>query len=892
MAKCPECKEEVPEGAPFCLTCGSKIEATETKVPEEAPKAAEKTADSLIAEGNEFYNSKKFDKAVVSFDEALKLEPRNPKAWFHKALALKDWGIAIDDNEKVRASIEGFDKSLGIDPKNGELWYHKGMVLGLLEEFDKAVESFDTALKLDPGNATYEMMYTAAKEQAREKKTALPPPEEEVDVVEKPVGKKKAPAKAVTLKIPFPKNYTALLTGPPGVGKYEYCLNLMKEYLKKGESIVYITTERSPQEIKDKLREDGFDLDTYEASQFLFIDIYSYSTGMKYDKGLHIDNPANLNLINIHLAKAAGMIGKPMRIFFDSLSTLFLHAPVGEIKKFVGVLSSRAKTEYGFVLYTLQEEMHDEQTVMALRAMADAVLEMEFEEGPPLKRKFRVKHAKGMKTTPTWYLFDIERGFKILGEERALAEAEAAATATVAAAATAVSEEVVVKKVGVSKYAIMGVLVLLIAAVGFFFLRGGAGAGAGAGAAEAETTDVYSLKLSKTVDVGGKGVEAFIDVKNRIDSKAPKKGWLIIENPYYKIDLNLDRSYYRLYDKLNDHDLLVFNDRVDSKTDWLTGSTLGYADHDAENLVPFSSMAIHDENGLEHHIIIADEETGFLLLGTEGWDFQTADRKQGYDVEGEEFFGIFADKPYFIDAIEVNNLQMQGYAQPINFRNPDEIVKDWVLRGDYDSGVAVGGDVESLNKAINVEWNQVQTIGGIRKAWHVGSADFSKMFPDHIVVGNKLGGGIIFSLPQGKFRFDDSLGAAGAQVATQFLILVERPEKAIAFTAEPVNREAFFYDVRDYATIQGYKESMAEICKRYSLECPKEGVLDAHKWKVKRFAYVITLVDDWYDAAKNQPKDEVLALANEGLEEFKSKEDTIYNQMAATKPLVAKLVIR
>ncbi|MFQ5816290.1 MAG: RAD55 family ATPase, partial [Candidatus Hydrothermarchaeaceae archaeon] len=224
----------------------------------------------------------------------------------------------------------------------------------------------------------------------------------------------------------FPSNYTALLVGPPGVGKYEYCLDLVRHYLEKGESVVYITTERSPQEIKEKLKDAGLDIDAYEASKFLFIDVYSYSTGAKYDKGLHIDNPANLNLINVHLANAEGMLGKPMRILFDSLSTLFLHAPVGEIKKFVGVLSSRAKSEYGFVLYTLQEGQHDEQTTMALRAMVNAVLEMTFEEGPPLKRKFRVHHAKGMKTTPTWYIFDIEKGFKIIGEEKPKTEPAAA----------------------------------------------------------------------------------------------------------------------------------------------------------------------------------------------------------------------------------------------------------------------------------------------------------------------------------------------------------------------------------------------------------------------------------------------------------------------------------
>jgi len=971
MAVCPECGEQVPDGADFCLSCGSVIKdrsadgapeevppetpitpeeppaetpveeptpsepvipgeepvgtpfpppqeapeeppaetpppteaPQETPPPEEppvsAPQETQKSPRELIDEGENFYNSKKFNEAIKSFEAALSQEPKNSKAWFAKAMAIKDWGIALDDQEKVKSSIEAFDKSLEIDPRNGESWYQKGMVLGLLEDSEKAIESFETALKLDPSNANYEMMYNAAKQQAKEKKAAPPPPQEEVEIVEKTVdAKKTAPIKAVDMKIPFPKNYTALISGPPGVGKYEYCLSLVKEYLKKGENVVYVTTERSPQEIKDKLREDGFDLDTYETSQFLFVDIYSHSTGTKYDKGLHVDNPANLNQINIHLANASQTLGKPMRIFFDSLSTLFLHAPVAEIKKFVGVLSSRAKTEYGFVLYTIQEGQHDDQTAMSLRAMAEAVLESSFDEGPPLKRRFRVHHAKGMRTTPTWYIFDIEGGFKIIGEERKLEEAaKAAEAAKVAAAApkAEVAKEVVVEKAGVPKVAVVGVLafILIAAGAGIFFMKGGDG-GEGGGGENVQINDIYSLKLDKTVDVNGEQVEAFIDVTNRIDSKAPTKGWLIIENPFYRIDLNLDHPYYTIFDKINDQDLLVFNDRVTSETDWLTASTLGYADYDGENLQPFSSMAIHDADGIEHRIIVADEENGFLLLGTTGWDYQTADLKEGYDVEGEELFGIFADKPYFIDAVEINNLQIQGYAQPLLFRNPDVVVKDWVIRGDYDAGVVIGGDPDHLNRATAEEWSQVQTIGGVRKPWHAGSALFSLMMPDHIVVGNKIGGGMIFSLPQGKFRFDDSLGGMGDQVVLQFLILVQKPEKAIAFTTEPVSVEAYLYDHVDYATIPGYPQAMQTSCDKYGIECPsaEEKVFDAHNYKTKRFAYVITITKDWYNAAQNMPKDEVVALADEGLAAFKTHEDTIYNQMAASKPSRARLVIR
>jgi hypothetical protein len=130
----------------------------------------------------------------------------------------------------------------------------------------------------------------------------------------------------------------------------------------------------------------------------------------------------------------------------------------------------------------------------------------------------------------------------------------------------------------------------------------------------------------------------------------------------------------------------------------------------------------------------------------------------------------------------------------------------------------------------------------------------------------------------------------GTQVALEFLILVESPQKAIGFTVEPVSREAFFYDIRDYNTVEGYPESMTEICDRYGLECP--GVIDAHDWEVKRFAYVVTLVSDWYDPARNLAANDAIAIADAGLEEFKRWEELIYNQMTATKPLISRVVVR
>ncbi|MEE8403014.1 MAG: ATPase domain-containing protein, partial [Candidatus Hydrothermarchaeaceae archaeon] len=214
-------------------------------------------------------------------------------------------------------------------------------------------------------------------------------------------------AKAKDIRDIFPLHYTVLLAALPGVGKFEYCVSLAKHWLEKGENVVFIATEKSPDRIKEKMGALGLDIEKYEGKKFVFIDIYSHSTKEKYEKGLYVDNPANLNLISVNLDKAAEMVGKPAKIIFDSLSTLFLHAPDAEIKKFFRTLNSRARAEYGLIIYTMEEEMHEPRTVIALKHLVDCVMEMRFDEEDRLKRQFRIAYAKDIIYPPDWFEYKI-----------------------------------------------------------------------------------------------------------------------------------------------------------------------------------------------------------------------------------------------------------------------------------------------------------------------------------------------------------------------------------------------------------------------------------------------------------------------------------------------------
>ena len=330
---------------------------------------------------------------------------------------------------------------------------------------------------------------------------------------------------------------------------------------------------------------------------------------------------------------------------------------------------------------------------------------------------------------------------------------------------------------------------------------------------------------------------------------------------------------------------MVYDDTVKAGSVTLAGCDLGFGDNDLSNPIHYATTAIHDTDGIEYEISYEDRNSGFVLIDTEGWDTRQKDAGEGYDVEAEVLFGIFANKPYFINAVELSNLQKMGLACQKPFKNPDEIVQTWFIIDEYRYTCMKGGDNSNADMwDPPLLYNITPINRAERKPWHVGSTSFSKMFPEHILLGAKYNGGIIFSLPEGIFRFDDSLGVYGDQIEGEFIINIEKPQKAIAFTVCPVNELLFFYDYEDFDTVDGYKDLMKRTCEIYGLEYPN-GTLDVHNWTTKRYAYVITLTDRWYDIDANQVSKETWTLADQGLEDFYSYQEKISNEMEATTPL-------
>ena len=208
------------------------------------------------------------------------------------------------------------------------------------------------------------------------------------------------------LEEPLPSNYSLFLTGPPGVGKFEFCLDLMAQFLKDGEKVIYLSTETSIDEIIENV---DVDLEEYLDSSLFFIDCYLWESEALKDRILRVETLVSLKDLSTGIEEAVAKLGEPpVRIIFHSLSPLFLSPlfldkETADISRFVQGLTAKVKTEYGTIIYSLQTGVHNPQTINNMTSSVDGHIEMKYSDrGGALRKMFRTHHLKGLKHPTEW----------------------------------------------------------------------------------------------------------------------------------------------------------------------------------------------------------------------------------------------------------------------------------------------------------------------------------------------------------------------------------------------------------------------------------------------------------------------------------------------------------
>ncbi|MBD2503250.1 tetratricopeptide repeat protein [Anabaena azotica] len=131
----------------------------------------------LFELGNLYTAARDYDKAIASYDQAIKFKPDDHEAWNNRGIVLRNlgrneeaissydqaikiqpdfhpaWnnrGNALYNLGRYEEAIASYDQAIKFKPDDHEAWYNRGIVLGNLGQYEQAIASYDQAIKFKP----------------------------------------------------------------------------------------------------------------------------------------------------------------------------------------------------------------------------------------------------------------------------------------------------------------------------------------------------------------------------------------------------------------------------------------------------------------------------------------------------------------------------------------------------------------------------------------------------------------------------------------------------------------------------------------------------------------------------------------------------------------------
>ncbi|MDD1743072.1 MAG: RAD55 family ATPase [Methanomassiliicoccales archaeon] len=211
------------------------------------------------------------------------------------------------------------------------------------------------------------------------------------------------------MQVTLPDQSAVLMIGSPGIGMLEFCIALSEGYLEKDDAIVFVAMDTSPADVIAMMETFGLPMQELLGKRIFFLDYHSCLLGTNMDRvgdQLGVRTISDLEGIMFNIAAIADETGKRVRIFFHSLSTLFLYNQANVVLKFFQITCSRIRAQYGTAIVAVHEGVHDERTVNHLMAIADGTVELRFDED--LNKMMRIRNMRGYPTSPNWIPFEIK----------------------------------------------------------------------------------------------------------------------------------------------------------------------------------------------------------------------------------------------------------------------------------------------------------------------------------------------------------------------------------------------------------------------------------------------------------------------------------------------------
>lgn len=124
-----------------------KVSATPQQKVEPVPVSTPKPPDFAFYQNraNANFVMGEYDAAIVDYNKAVELNPKEPTIYFSRALA-------HFNNKSFNPAIADFDKVIELDPKEGMAYFKRGAALEKIGNFEKALSDYQKAVELDTDN--------------------------------------------------------------------------------------------------------------------------------------------------------------------------------------------------------------------------------------------------------------------------------------------------------------------------------------------------------------------------------------------------------------------------------------------------------------------------------------------------------------------------------------------------------------------------------------------------------------------------------------------------------------------------------------------------------------------------------------------------------------------
>ena len=89
---------------------------------------------------------RRYEAAIVAYDQAIRIDPNDASAYHNK-------GVALGKLQRYEEALMAFEQALRLDPNDASAYYDKGVALGKLQRYEEALVAYEQALRLDPNKA-------------------------------------------------------------------------------------------------------------------------------------------------------------------------------------------------------------------------------------------------------------------------------------------------------------------------------------------------------------------------------------------------------------------------------------------------------------------------------------------------------------------------------------------------------------------------------------------------------------------------------------------------------------------------------------------------------------------------------------------------------------------